>query len=96
MTHRHGMHGHTPRPRCRWLQPGPAWPRCLHVGEIEAAAAGCGLLQLVSGHFPSPDMCLLVTVLEKDYTIQTLAAMAIAVYTVIERRSKACATEVKS
>jgi len=33
---------------------------------------------------------------EKDYTIRTLAAMALAVYTVIERRSKACATEVKS
>jgi len=33
--------------------------------------AGC---QLVSGHFPP------ITVLEKEFTIQTLAAMALAVY----------------
>jgi len=53
------------------------------VGEIKAvavAAAGCGLLQLVSGHFPSPDMCLPVAVLEKGFTAQTLAATALAVY----------------
>ena len=34
--------------------------------------------------------------IEKEFTIQTLAAMALAVYTTVERRSKACATEVKS
>jgi len=49
-----------------------------HVGELKAAAAGCGLLQLVSGHFPSPDMCLPVMVLEKAFTFQTQAAMALA------------------
>ena len=47
----------------------------------------------MSGHFP-PDMCLPVTVLKKEITVQTLAAMALAVYSVIDRRSKACATEV--
>ena len=50
-----------------------------HVSEMKAAAAaaaGCGLLQLVSGHSPAPDICLPVTVLEKEFTIQTLAAMA--------------------
>ena len=38
-------------------------------------------------------MCLPVTVLEKELTIQTLAAaMALAVYTVTERRSEVIAT----
>jgi len=50
-----------------------------HVGELKAAAAAvCGLLQLVSGHFPSPDMCLPVMVLEKAFTFQTQAATALA------------------
>ena len=94
MTHRYGMHDHTPHPKCRWLQLDPAWPSYLRVNMW--ALAGCRLLQLVSGHSLSPDMCLAVTVLEKEFTIQTLAAMALAVYTTIERRSKACAMEVKS
>ena len=52
-----------------------------HVSEMKAAAAaaaaaGCGLLQMVSGHSPAPDICLPVTVLKKEFTIQTLAAMA--------------------
>ena len=51
---------------------------------------GAGRCQLVFGHFPP------ITVLEKEFTIQTLAAMALAVYTIIEHRSKACTTEVKS
>jgi len=46
--------------------------RYQHVDEIKVAvAAGCRLLQLVTGYFPSPDMCLPVTVLEKELTIQT-------------------------
>ena len=63
--------------KMQWLQLVRAWPRSprQHEREIKAAAAGCGLLQLVSGHSPSADMCLPVTVLEKVFTIQTLAAL---------------------
>jgi len=57
-------------------------------GWVRAAAAGVRT-------FP-PDMCLPVTVLEKEFTVQTLAAMASAVCTITECRSTACATEVKS
>ena len=60
---------------------------------MKAKAAGCGLPAGVRA-FPPPDMCLPVTVLKKETTVQTLAAMALAVYSVIDRRSKACATEV--
>ena len=65
---------------------------CQHVREMKAKAAGCRLPAGVRT-FP-PDMCLPVTVLKKEITVQTLAAMALAVYSVIDRRSNLCATEV--
>ena len=68
---------------------------CQCVSEIKVATAGAGCCQVVSGHFPL-DMCLPVTVLGKELAIQTLAAMALAVYTVIERRGKVCAMKLKS
>jgi len=58
------------------MQMAPAWScmvtlsPCQHVREIKAAAAGAGC-QLVSGHSPQ-DMCLPVTFLENEFTIQTL------------------------
>jgi len=66
---------------------------CQHVHETKAAAAGCRLPAGVRT-FPS-DMCLPVMVLENASKVQTLAAMTLAAYTVIQHRSKACATEVK-
>ena len=69
---------------------------CQHVGEIKAAAAGHADCQLVSGHSPPRTYVSRSLFIEKEFTIQTLAAMALAVYTTIERRSKACAMEVKS
>ena len=67
---------------------------CQRVGEIKAAAAGCRLPAGVwTFHL---DICLPVTVLENEFTVRTLAAMVLAVYTVTERRTKACTTEIKS
>jgi len=91
-----GMHGHTPHPRCSWLQPGPG-----HVFSVSTCGrdkGGGGWVRSASWYLaisPPPDMCLPVIVLKKEFTIQTLAAIALAVYIVIEHRSKACATEVK-
>jgi len=60
---------------------GSSWVVHGHVISVSTRGRDKGgLLQLVSGHFPSPDMCLPVAVLEKGFTAQTLAATALAVY----------------
>jgi len=72
------------------------WVVHCHVMSVSTCGrdkGGGGWVQAASW---CPDIPPPVTVLEKEFTIQTLAAMALAVYTVIESRSKQCATEVKS
>jgi len=52
---------------------------CQHVGEIMAAAAGCGLpagVRTIPEH--PPDMRP-ITVLEKEFAVRTLPAMTLAV-----------------
>jgi len=45
----------------------------------EGGGCGCGWVRAAADGvrtFPAPDICLPVTVLKKEFTIQTLAAMA--------------------
>jgi len=83
------------------MQLAPAWScmatlsPCQHVREIKAAAAGAGC-QLVSGHSPPGHVSPGHLFRERVYDSDTIAVMALAVYTIRERRSIACATKVKS
>jgi len=73
MTHRHGMHGHMPHPS-RWLQLGPGL--VISMSTCGQDKGRGGWVQAERPETPSPNICVAVTVLNEEFTVRILMAMA--------------------